>query len=117
MKNDSEDDILKDLALIEYFINYQTSTTLIEELTGLDFPEVCFEKNPLFFFENDYTTANRIALPYTYSRMPSPYCPTDPLGALAYPGKECSKILEFSISGKLEPLGQFNISHNICLKT
>ncbi len=25
MKNDSEDDILKDLALIEYFINYQTS--------------------------------------------------------------------------------------------
>ncbi len=36
---------------IDPFVVYQSSTTLIEELTGLEFPEVAFDNNPMLFYE------------------------------------------------------------------
>jgi len=45
------------------FKMYQSSTTLIERLTGLEFPDVAFDNNPLFFFESDETVARGIASP------------------------------------------------------
>jgi endonuclease G len=38
---------------IDVFKRYQTSTTLVEYLTGLEFPEICFETNPLKYFDDD----------------------------------------------------------------
>jgi endonuclease G, mitochondrial len=48
---------------LQPFDLYQTSTTLIEELTGLQFPDPVFENNPMFFFENDFTQENNIITP------------------------------------------------------
>lgn len=48
---------------INVFKVYQTSTTLIEELTGIEFPEVCFDKNPLYFFESETTIEKNIETP------------------------------------------------------
>ncbi len=42
---------------------FQTSTTLLQELTGLHFPDICFDTNPLFFFESGHTKANKISTP------------------------------------------------------
>ncbi len=42
---------------------YQSSTTLIEQLTGLDFPEVAFDANPMLFFESDATRGAFITTP------------------------------------------------------
>ena len=48
---------------LEPFELFQTSTTLIEELTGLTFPDLLFESNPMFFFANDFTRQNDIVTP------------------------------------------------------
>ncbi|ACK67275.1 DNA/RNA non-specific endonuclease [Rippkaea orientalis PCC 8801] len=48
---------------LDPFSIYQSSTTLIEQLTGLEFPEVLFERNPLFFFANSRTTERNIVTP------------------------------------------------------
>ncbi len=48
---------------IDPFKVYQSSTTLIEQLTGLDFPEIAFDNNPMFFFESDETRAADIVTP------------------------------------------------------
>ncbi|MEO0374923.1 MAG: DNA/RNA non-specific endonuclease, partial [Cyanobacteria bacterium P01_A01_bin.17] len=48
---------------IQPFALFQTSTTLIEELTGLKFPALLFDNNPMFFFENDFTQDNDIITP------------------------------------------------------
>ena len=42
---------------------YQSSTTLIERLTGLDFPDVAFESNPMLFFESELAEAAGITTP------------------------------------------------------
>ncbi len=42
---------------------YQSSTTLIEQLTGLEFPEIAFDNNPMFFFESDATRNAGITTP------------------------------------------------------
>ena len=36
---------------VDPFVIYQSSTTLIEQLTGIEFPEVAFDNNPMLFFE------------------------------------------------------------------
>lgn len=48
---------------VDPFAIYQSSTTLIEQLTGLEFPEVAFDANPMIFFESDETRRARIATP------------------------------------------------------
>jgi endonuclease G len=48
---------------INPFKVYQSSTTLIERLTGLDFPEIAFNNNPMFFFESDETRKADITTP------------------------------------------------------
>jgi len=48
---------------INPFEIYQSSTTLIEQLTGLEFPEVAFDNNPMFFFESDVTKNLNITTP------------------------------------------------------
>lgn len=52
---------------IDPFKEYQTSTTLIEELTGLEFPEEAFDRNPMFFFESDETTKKNITTPQLHN--------------------------------------------------
>ncbi len=48
---------------IKVFELYQSSTTLIEHLTGLEFPDVAFDNNPMFFFESDTTKNMNIITP------------------------------------------------------
>ena len=48
---------------VKPFKYYQTSTTLIEELTGLEFPDACFDRNPLYFFESETTKEKKIVTP------------------------------------------------------
>ncbi len=42
---------------------YQSSTTLIEQLTGLEFPDIAFDSNPMFFFESENTKTRNITTP------------------------------------------------------
>lgn len=42
---------------------YQTSTTMVENLTGLTFPQILFDSNPLFFFESETTKEKEIKTP------------------------------------------------------
>ena len=48
---------------LDPFKIYQSSTTLIEQLTGLEFPETAFDNNPMFFFESEATRSAKIATP------------------------------------------------------
>ncbi len=48
---------------INAFEIYQSSTTLIEQLTGLEFPDVAFDSNPMFFFESENTRTRNITTP------------------------------------------------------
>ena len=48
---------------LDPFKIYQSSTTLIEQLTGLEFPEIAFDNNPMFFFESDATRTAGITTP------------------------------------------------------
>ncbi len=48
---------------INPFKIYQCSTTLIEELTGIEFHEIAFRTNPMFFFESDLTRSQNIETP------------------------------------------------------
>ena len=48
---------------INPFEVFQTSTTHIENLTGIIFPEILFNRNPLFFFDSDITQENGISTP------------------------------------------------------
>ena len=48
---------------VEAFELYQTSTTLIEQLTGLKFPNILFDSNPMFFFESNETKKLNITTP------------------------------------------------------
>lgn len=48
---------------LDPFKIYQSSSTLIEQLTGLEFPEIAFDNNPMFFFESDATRSARITTP------------------------------------------------------
>lgn len=52
---------------IEPFKQYQTSTTLIEQLTGLEFPDVAFDSNPMFFFESAETQRRQITTPQLHN--------------------------------------------------
>ncbi len=47
----------------DHFKIYQQSTTLIEQLTGLEFPDIAFDNNPLFFNERDTTRNANIETP------------------------------------------------------
>ncbi len=42
---------------------YQSSTTLIERLTGLEFPDIAFDNNPMLFFKSDLANRNKIKTP------------------------------------------------------
>lgn len=48
---------------INPFEIYQTSTTMVENLTGLIFPEILFDSNPMFFFESETTRDKGITTP------------------------------------------------------
>lgn len=48
---------------INPFEIYQTSTTMIENLTGLIFPFILFDSNPMFFFESETTHEREITTP------------------------------------------------------
>ncbi|MCY3810768.1 MAG: DNA/RNA non-specific endonuclease [Gammaproteobacteria bacterium] len=48
---------------VDPFRIYQSSTTLIEELTGLTFPDVAYDKNPMYFFESEKTREAHIVTP------------------------------------------------------
>ncbi len=48
---------------VKAFELYQTSTTLIEQLTGLKFPSVLFDDNPMFFFDSNETKRLGITTP------------------------------------------------------
>ena len=48
---------------INPFKIYQSSTTLIEQLTGLEFSNVAFDSNPMYFFENETTRNLNITTP------------------------------------------------------
>ena len=48
---------------IDVFAMYQTSTTMVENLTGLTFPQIRFDSNPLFFFESETTREKEINTP------------------------------------------------------
>ena len=48
---------------IDHFKIYQSSTTLIEQLTWLEFPDIAFDNNPLFFNESDATRNANIVTP------------------------------------------------------
>ena len=48
---------------IDPFKIYQSSTTLIEQLTGLEFPDIAFDNNPMFFYESDATINANIMTP------------------------------------------------------
>ncbi len=48
---------------INPFEIYQSSTTLIEQLTGLEFPDVAFDSNPMYFFESETTRNLNITTP------------------------------------------------------
>lgn len=48
---------------LDPFKIYQSSTTLIEQLTGLEFPEIAFDNNPMFFFESGATRSAGITTP------------------------------------------------------
>jgi endonuclease G len=48
---------------VDPFKIYQSSTTLIEEMTGIEFPEIAFRNNAMFFFESDITRSRNIVTP------------------------------------------------------
>lgn len=48
---------------VDPFKIYQSSTTLIERLTGLEFPEIAFDNNPMFYFESETTRNAGISTP------------------------------------------------------
>lgn len=52
---------------IKPFELYQSSTTLIEQLTGLEFPDVAFDSNPMFFFESPTTKSLNITTPQLHN--------------------------------------------------
>lgn len=61
---------------INPFQIYQSSTTLIERLTGLEFPEIAFDNNPMLFFESDRSAALNVETPQLHevSREHGPDC-------------------------------------------
>lgn len=48
---------------VKAFDLYQVSTTLVEELTGLKFPNILFDNNPMFFFDSEETERLNITTP------------------------------------------------------